>query len=171
MVSEISLYHFYKINTAFRKYFFYGCFYIIRKSHKIIFQCRNCKYIRYYIIAFYGNMVLLSKYSKKQCQNSMKMLRNPSYCDKDNSFHIDAKEGLCLVLYFLLTLWVLVLQQVLPKFVLYFFLFYSSISNIIFEYRYLLWKTFKNCYTIKENIWTAFSGCILIMIALIRILF
>ncbi len=85
-----------KINTAFRKYFFMAVFYIIRKSHKIIFQCRNCKYIRYYIIAFYGNMVLLSKYSKKQCQNSMKMLRNPSYCDKDNSFHIDAKEGLCL---------------------------------------------------------------------------
>ena len=119
-----------------------------------------------------GIWLCYQSFQKKENSSSMELLRNPSYCDKDHSSHIDAKEGLSLGL--ILSIDSMgagigagatgVSITLLPFFTALFQILFLSIG--IYSGKYL-----KKSYTIKESIWTAFSGCILIMIALLRYFF
>lgn len=100
--------------------------------------------------------------------SSTELLQNPCYCDKDNSSHIDAKEGLSLG--FLLSLdsmgagigaGAANISLFLPL--------VTSIFQILFLSIGISYgKHLKNYFSMKDNLWTAFSGCILILIAFIR---
>lgn len=96
------------------------------------------------------------------------MLRNPHYCDKDHSNHIDAKEALSLG--FILSIDSMGAGIAAGAAEISFLLsFFTAIFQILFlSMGIFLGKHFKKRSGIKENIWTAFSGCILISIALLR---
>ncbi len=100
--------------------------------------------------------------------SSTELLQNPCYCDKDNSSHIDAKEGLSLGLLLSIDSMGAGIGAGAAN-ISYYLPLVTSIFQILFLSIGISYgKHLKNCLSIKDNIWTAFSGCILILIAVIR---
>ena len=101
--------------------------------------------------------------------SSSEFLQNPSYCDKDNSSHIDAKEGLSLGLILSIDSMGAGIGAGAANISILLLPFFTSVFQILFlSIGIYCGKHIKNICSIKDNIWTAFSGCILIMIAVVR---
>lgn len=125
------------------------------------------------LLLFMGLWLCYQSIQKKENQNhdSIEMVRNPSYCDKDNSSHIDAKEALSLGLILSIDSMGAGIGAGAAHISIVLLPIFTSIFQILFlSIGIYCGKHLKNCCSIKENIWTAFSGCILIMIAFIRFL-
>ena len=94
-IRNIFIPFFTKLILLLENIFFMAVFILLGNHIKLFFSAETANTLGIILLLFMGIWFCYQSIQKKQCQNSMKMLRNPSYCDKDNSFHIDAKEGLC----------------------------------------------------------------------------
>ena len=147
---------------------FMGIFIWIGNHMTLFFTAQKANNIGILILLFMGIWLFYQSFQKKQSNASMEMLRNPCHCDKDHSSHIDAKEGLSLG--FLLSLdsmgagigaGAANISLLLPLFTSIFQILFLSIG---ISYG----KHLKTHFSMKDNLWTAFSGGILILIAFIR---
>lgn len=139
----------------------------------LLFSAHTANLIGVLLLLGMGLWLCYQSLQKKEpSDSSLNLLRNPSYCDKDHSSHIDAREGLSLGL--ILSIDSMgagigagaagVCITLLPLFTALFQILFLSLG--IYG-----GKHFKKYCHIKESIWTALSGCILISIALLRYLF
>lgn len=171
-IRNISIPFFTKLILLLENIFFMAVFILLGNHIKLFFSAETANTLGIILLLFMGIWFCYQSIQKKQCQNSIEMLRNPSYCDKDNSSHIDAKEGLCLGFILSIDSMGAGIAAGAAQICIILLPFFTAVFQILFlSIGIYCGRHLKNCYTIKENIWTAFSGCILIMIALIRILF
>lgn len=171
-IRNISIPFFTKLILLLENIFFMSIFILLGNHIKLLFSTKTANTLGIILLLFMGIWFCYQSVQKKQCQNSMEILRNPSHCDKDNSSHIDAKEGLCLGFILSIDSMGTGIAAGAAQICIVLLPFFTAVFQIIFlSIGIYCGKHLKNCYNIKETIWTAFSGCILIIIALIRILF
>lgn len=171
-IRNISIPFFTKLILLLENIFFMSIFILLGNHIKLLFSTKTANTLGIILLLFMGIWFCYQSVQKKQCQNSMEILRNPSHCDKDNSSHIDAKEGLCLGFILSIDSMGAGIAAGAAQICIVLLPFFTAVFQIIFlSIGIYCGKHLKNCYNIKETIWTAFSGCILIIIALIRILF
>lgn len=151
---------------------FFMAFFIAIGNHITLFLShQTANTLGILLLLFMGVWLCYQSTQKKENHDSMDMLRNPSYCDKDNSSHIDAKEALSLGLILSIDSMGAGIGAGAAHISIILLPVFTSVFQIVFlSTGIYCGKHLKNCCSIKENTWTAFSGCILIMIALIRFL-
>ena len=144
--------------------FFMGLFLWIGNHMTFFFSAKTANNIGIVLLFLMGLFLCYQSFH----HSSTELLQNPCSCDKDHSSHIDAKEGLCLG--FLLSLdsmgagigaGAANISLLLPLFTSIFQILFLSIG---ISYG----KHLKTHFSMKDNLWTAFSGGILILIAFIR---
>ena len=171
-VRNISIPLFTKLILLLENIFFMAVFILLGNHIKLFFSKKTANTLGIVLLLCMGIWFCYQSIQKKQCRNSMEMLRNPSHCDKDNSSHIDAKEGLCLGFILSIDSMGAGIAAGAAQICILLLPFFTAIFQVLFlSTGIYCGKHLKNFYNIKENIWTAFSGCILIIIALARILF
>lgn len=160
-----------KCIIALESMIFMDIFIWIGNHMTLFFTAQKANSIGILILLFMGIWLFYQSFQKKQNNTSMEMLRNPCYCDKDHSSHIDAKEGLNLGLILSIDSIGAGIGAGASHISIVMLPLLTSIFQMIFlTMGIYIGKRFKHCCNIKENIWTAFSGFILISIAMIRFL-
>ena len=161
-----------KCIIALESMIFMGIFIWIGNHMTLFFTAQKANNIGILILLFMGIWLFYQSFQKKQSNTSIEMLRNPCHCDKDHSSHIDAKEGLSLGLILSIDSMGVSIGAGASHISIIMLPLFTSIFQIKFlSIGIDMGKRFKYCCNIKENIWTAFSGCILISIAIIRFLY